>query len=153
MSTFIFESRARKKVLPHARPQLLGASIGVFRGRAIADRVAEAVSPILRSGSAAAAAAGFPEPSLVTVWLPVLMLYTPVSICSKFKHFSLTCVLCERVSRCRIEHSGAVPKRCNSVSDASVKMQFLQCVLCFMTCLFHPVSSFFASMRRPHGPR
>ncbi len=56
--------------------QLLGASVWVFRGRAIADRVAEAVSPMLRPGTAAAP--GFPEPSLTTVWLPILMLYIPV---------------------------------------------------------------------------
>lgn len=60
-------------------PQLLGVSILTFRGRAIADRVAEAVSPMLRSGSTAATLAGFPEPSVAAIWLPILMLYMPVS--------------------------------------------------------------------------
>lgn len=50
----------------------------MFRGRAIADVVVEAVSPMLRSASSAEQLPGFPEPSLATTWLPILMLYMPV---------------------------------------------------------------------------
>ena len=57
---------------------MLGVSILTFRGRAIADVVVEAVSPMLRSGSSAEQLPGFPEPSLATIWLPILMLYMPV---------------------------------------------------------------------------
>jgi hypothetical protein len=65
---------------PNAHPpvQLLGVSILTFRGRAIADVVVEAVSPMLRSASSAEQLPGFPEPSLATIWLPILMLYMPV---------------------------------------------------------------------------
>ncbi len=56
--------------------QLLAVSVWVFRGRAIKDTLVEAVSPALRGG--VAPLAGFPEPSIVTIWLPVLMLYAPV---------------------------------------------------------------------------
>jgi hypothetical protein len=59
--------------------QLLGVSILTFRGRAIAGVVVEAVSPMLRSTSSAEQLTGFPEPSLATIWLPILMLYMPVS--------------------------------------------------------------------------
>lgn len=65
--------------LIHPHMQLLGVSILTFRGRAIADVVVEAVSPMLRSSSSAEQLPGFPEPSLATIWLPILMLYMPVS--------------------------------------------------------------------------
>jgi len=55
---------------------LLAVSVCVFRGRAIKDTLVEAVSPALRGR--ARPPAGFPEPSLATVWLPILMLYAPV---------------------------------------------------------------------------
>ena len=49
----------------------------VFRGRQIAEVVVDTVSPAFRSGKPMAA--GFPPAPLLTVWLPMLMLYTPVS--------------------------------------------------------------------------
>jgi hypothetical protein len=84
--------------------QLLGVSILTFRGRAIADVVVEAVSPMLRSGSSAEQLPGFPEPSLATIWLPILMLYMPVGAdASAAAHYTTPSHLDRRCLELRLE--------------------------------------------------
>ena len=57
------------------RVQLLGASIWTFKGKDIVATVTEAVSPRFPR---AAPADLSPRPPWHTIWLPILMLYTPV---------------------------------------------------------------------------
>jgi hypothetical protein len=60
--------------------QLLGASIWTFKGKDIVATVAEAVSP--RFPRTPPADAAFPQAPWHSIWLPILMLYTPVHVLS-----------------------------------------------------------------------
>ncbi len=61
------------------RVQLLGASIWTFKGKDIVATVAEAVSPRFPRAPPTALS---PRPPWHTIWLPILMLYTPVHVLS-----------------------------------------------------------------------
>lgn len=57
---------------------LLAVSVWVWRGRQITERVVEAVSPSFRGKQNLPD--DFPKAPLLTVWLPILMLYAPVHV-------------------------------------------------------------------------